>query len=335
MLPLYTPFGVSGAINPYGIQDECLYSSCPFNAHDDYAVSYAYYNDVPTAETYFKRDRVGGSLVRRNKILEEYSIESSHRKMDKRLSSYDYNRYESFSPCFDDSEISAFMNNPEVIRALHVKPQFSCYGICVEVPNWGYTSDDIILPVDVYPLLIPYLQILIYNGVLDGVVPHTDNYAWMQKMNFSVLGNTYWHAWYYTEQTKMTLQTAGYFVHYNISAVAESDSASFTFKTILDAGHMVPTDAPQQAFEMFARFVGVPLPVANNFIPSGSSSSSVYTPFTSGAIIGIVIAVVVTFIISIGATWYMASKGNCQRISVAKMTSSTITANYELATIPS
>jgi carboxypeptidase C (cathepsin A) len=165
----------------------------------------------------------------------------------------------------DSSQLSTFFNDPEVADAIHVKPLGYCYALCNGPAGWKYTKQDINLPEQIYPHLIPYLKIFVYNGVMDTVVPYTDNYAWTHKMNFTVLDKIYWKPWLYTEQTRMTLQTAGYLTEYNISHLSESPSASFSFRTFLDAGHMVPQDAPQPAFEMFATLVGADLPVPDTF----------------------------------------------------------------------
>jgi cathepsin A (carboxypeptidase C) len=276
MMTVNWPFGISGAINPYGIQDVCLFNQCPNPVGDDY-----YYDDDSNSTnmtyshftSYFDSlesddvwDRVGGSLVKKLKHLTNVALAKPERLDIVETSlPYTFQTYKSYSPCMDSSQLSTFFNDPAVQQAIHVKPLGYCYALCHGPAGWKYTKQDIVLPEQIYPLLIPYLKIFIYNGVTDAVVPYTDNFAWMQKMNFEVLDKNYWKPWFYTEQSRFTLQTAGYLTEYNISKISKCPSASFSFRTFLDAGHMVPTDAPQPAFEMFASFVGANLPIPDTF----------------------------------------------------------------------
>lgn len=64
-----------------------------------------------------------------------------------------------------------------------------------------------------------------------------------------------WHPWIYTAVDNSS-QIGGYSVKYNISSLAASKGASFEFRTIRGAGHMVPTDAPQQGMALISYFLG-------------------------------------------------------------------------------
>jgi carboxypeptidase C (cathepsin A) len=301
VLDVYYPASdVSGAINPYGVQDICLQNSCP----------------SPNGNTF--KDRVGGRLstrmrtALRNKQLK--SLKSTH--------PFDFSTFQSFSPCMDSAALSSFMNDPNVQRALHVQPLDYCYALCNTPAGWQYTSQDIVLPTQIYPELIPYLKVLIYNGVLDTVVPYTDNYAWTKAMNFSVIDGGYWKTWYYTEQSELTIQTGGYTVEYNISKVRKIPGASFVFQTVANAGHMVPQDTPQSAFEMFAVFVGTSLPVSNTFkmpLPTSSSSSD-SSGLSDGEAAGIAIVVILVFGLAIYATWFYSTKRNLNTLLITSST---------------
>ena len=48
---------------------------------------------------------------------------------------------------------------------------------------------------------------------------------------------------------------AGYAVEYDVSHLGKG---SFEFKTVRGAGHMVPTDTPEPALELFRRFLEIP-----------------------------------------------------------------------------
>lgn len=116
------------------------------------------------------------------------------------------------------------------------------------------------LPRDTYPTLVSKLKVLIYNGDWDACVPYTDNQAWTDNMGYPTLRP--WHAWTYL--TGNSSQVGGYSIKYDVSALG---GGSFEFRTVRGAGHMVPSDAPQQGLELFSYFTGV------DYKPSFTSSS--------------------------------------------------------------
>ena len=77
-----------------------------------------------------------------------------------------------------------------------------------------------------------------------------------------------WHAWSYAADSNST-QIGGYTIKYNVSSLSPAGKGSFEFRTIRGAGHMVPTDAPQQALTMFSYFIGT-----NDWSTYVSTSSS-------------------------------------------------------------
>jgi hypothetical protein len=291
---LYWDYGISGAINPYGVQDICLFNSCPTN--------------LPPSD---ERDRVGGTLLRNMKNARKYRMRMNSVSLEQESRfHFDFSSYQSFSPCLDSSEISAFMNDPEVIQAIHVRPIDFCYAICNTIPGWQYSADDISLPRDVYPHLIPYLKVVIFNGVLDTVVPYTDNYGWVKSMKFNRVEETFWSNWFYTEQKKFTKQTGGYLVEYDVSGIAKTAHASFTFKVVMGSGHLVPFDTPQAAFEMFATFVDATLPVPNLYSSPDITAVHLFvnsSKITVSLLIGIIIGIIVAFVVVIAVTWYWAT----------------------------
>eukprot|EP00054_Salpingoeca_dolichothecata_P027032 m.195908 g.195908 ORF g.195908 m.195908 type:complete len:439 (+) comp25839_c0_seq3:1515-2831(+) len=140
--------------------------------------------------------------------------------------------------CIDSIAASAYLNTPEVMSAIHVKPA-PCghWSICGNVVD--YTRTETNLPKTVYPTLIKNYFVTIYNGDADACVPYTDNEEWTSGMGYDVAEP--WRPWIVDQQV------AGYVTRY-----AAND---FTFITIKGAGHMVPQVKPHFASELFKRFL--------------------------------------------------------------------------------
>lgn len=152
--------------------------------------------------------------------------------------------------CIDSAAASGYLNNPEVMAAIHVRDPGFCWAICNTARGWTYSKTRPNLPRDTYPALVANMDVLIYNGDWDACVPYTDNEAWTENMGFSKI--TPWHSWAYTSPSGATNQVAGYAVNYDVSALG---SGSFQFITIKGGRHEVPETAPGQALEMLDRLV--------------------------------------------------------------------------------
>ena len=80
--------------------------------------------------------------------------------------------------CVNTYEASAYLNRPDVRKALHVEAAgVKDWMVCGSAEGWQYTSTRPNLPRDTYPKL-KHLEVLIYNGDWDACVPYTDNEAW-------------------------------------------------------------------------------------------------------------------------------------------------------------
>ncbi len=66
--------------------------------------------------------------------------------------------------CIDSILASEYVNQPEVMAALHVRPTASRWEVCYRAPGWSYTSTRANLPRDTYPALIENFRVVIYNG---------------------------------------------------------------------------------------------------------------------------------------------------------------------------
>lgn len=78
--------------------------------------------------------------------------------------------------CIDSILASAYLNQPSVMAAIHVKPPAQCWSVCSTAPGWTYNSTRQHLPRDTYPYLIQNMYVLIYNGDWDACVPVSDFY---------------------------------------------------------------------------------------------------------------------------------------------------------------
>mmetsp|Transcript_31760 Transcript_31760/g.32362 ORF Transcript_31760/g.32362 Transcript_31760/m.32362 type:complete len:510 (-) Transcript_31760:244-1773(-) len=152
--------------------------------------------------------------------------------------------------CLDSRAASGYLNNPEVMKAIHVKDPGFCWSICKTVPGWEYKSTRSNLPVNTYPKLVSRIAVIIYNGDWDACVPVIDNETWTASMGYEATSN--WHPWTYHSSAGQSNQVAGYAIEYDVSALGEG---SFQFITIKGGRHEVPKSAPEQALEMLRRLI--------------------------------------------------------------------------------
>eukprot|EP00607_Mallomonas_marina_P002197 CAMPEP_0182437242 /NCGR_PEP_ID=MMETSP1167-20130531/84912_1 /TAXON_ID=2988 /ORGANISM="Mallomonas Sp, Strain CCMP3275" /LENGTH=643 /DNA_ID=CAMNT_0024630087 /DNA_START=54 /DNA_END=1985 /DNA_ORIENTATION=- len=152
--------------------------------------------------------------------------------------------------CMDSAAADTYLNNPEVMKAIHVKDPGFCWSICKTVPGWEYKSTRSNLPVNTYPKLVSRIAVIIYNGDWDACVPVIDNETWTASMGYEATSN--WHPWTYHSSAGQSNQVAGYAIEYDVSALGEG---SFQFITIKGGRHEVPKSAPEQALEMLRRLI--------------------------------------------------------------------------------
>ena len=151
--------------------------------------------------------------------------------------------------CINSIAASNYMNQDDVIAAIHVKKQDFRWATCGANPKWQYNSTRQNLPRDTYPLLNNNMRVLIYNGDWDACVPYTDNEMWTSGMGYTVDHD--WHPWFYSDKSlngKNRKQLGGYSTRY-------ASPHNFTFITIRGGRHEVPETAPKRAFEMLRRLL--------------------------------------------------------------------------------
>ncbi|CAH9124310.1 unnamed protein product [Cuscuta epithymum] len=146
-----------------------------------------------------------------------------------------------YYPCGSDY-VRKYLNLPKVQEALHAnttKLPFP-WSICSPVITKWIDSPPTMIPI--YKRLIASrLQILIFSGDVDAVVPVTATRYSLDAMNLRVLKT--WHPWHYG--SKSTQVTAGYKVVYE----------GLTFATVKGSGHEVPKNKPQSAFALLNTFI--------------------------------------------------------------------------------
>lgn len=134
-----------------------------------------------------------------------------------------------------------YLNEPSVHAAAHLVVQSYKWSACAgNRISYKRTRRD--LPRDTYPFLIDSIKVTIYNGDRDTSVPYTGDEAWTEGMGY--VAKTPWHPWTYGDN-----QVAGYATVY--------EKNDFTFVTVKGAGHLMPVDAPEQAFEMIRRVLSL------------------------------------------------------------------------------
>ena len=213
-----------GNVNMYNIYGDCVSSMC---ANGDGVVR----GKVPARGELFTSS------------AEPTLVDSNHRSLQRIIP---------HGPvaCIDSAAASAYLNQPDVMDAIHVRDPGFCWAVCNTASGWTYKSTRTNLPANTYPLLVANIDVLVYNGDWDACVPYTDNEAWTENMGYSVKKS--WHSWAYTSSSGATNQVGGYAVEYDVSALGDG---SFEFITVRGGRHEVPETAPAQAMEMLTRLV--------------------------------------------------------------------------------
>lgn len=157
----------------------------------------------------------------------------------------------SFDPCSAaDDALTAWMNSPEVVAALHMGAGVAALGPWAECAGGAtlhYTRIPCDEPAQIYPGLLQNISVLVYNGDQDECIPYLQDQQWTEGMNFPVKEG--WRPWFVDNQV------AGYVTEY-----APPSGVRFTFATVKQAGHEVPMYQPLRGLAMVQRFLaGAPL----------------------------------------------------------------------------
>ncbi|XP_020222465.2 serine carboxypeptidase-like 17 [Cajanus cajan] len=132
-------------------------------------------------------------------------------------------------------------NNKTVQEALYVREGGQRWYRCNLVVKYAYNYD--------IRNVIPYqknltnsgLQILVYGGDLDMVIPHISTEKWLRNLNLTI--DTSWTPWF------VDGQVAGYKVIYS------NTGYRLTYATLKGAGHSPTEYFHERCFEMFQRWI--------------------------------------------------------------------------------
>ncbi|KAI4326352.1 hypothetical protein MLD38_031676 [Melastoma candidum] len=146
-------------------------------------------------------------------------------------------------PCTDDQVATAWLNNPDVRKALHVAEEslVGTWELCTGKIDFHHDAGSMI-PFHKNLTLRGY-RALIFSGDHDMCVPYTGSEAWTRSMGYKVVDK--WRPWLSKEQVVGYLQVYDH---------------NLTFLTIKGAGHTVPEYKPREALDFYSRFLaGTPI----------------------------------------------------------------------------
>ena len=145
-------------------------------------------------------------------------------------------KFDSDSPCVTTYGAYLLMNNATVQSQLHVPN--TTWNECSDSIFKSYTAD----PngsLDAYAYLLNQtkVNVWVFSGDTDAVVPFTDTLNWINNFNLTITET--WRAW------SVNGQIGGFTQAYN----------GLRFVSVRGAGHMVPTDKPEAASVLFQTFL--------------------------------------------------------------------------------
>lgn len=145
--------------------------------------------------------------------------------------------------CYDFSALVAYMQREDVKRQLGVPVNRSWDGPCSRtahnalMPDWVASYDSLFVP-----LLEDGIRVLVYAGLSDLTCPWLGQQRWLRALRWSGGDN-------FVGQSPRTLDVDG------LPAGEVWASGPLAFATIVAAGHEVPMDQPEAAFQLIRRFI--------------------------------------------------------------------------------
>ncbi|XP_075133523.1 lysosomal protective protein-like [Leptodactylus fuscus] len=145
-------------------------------------------------------------------------------------------------PCVNDTDVTTYLNNPEVRSALHIPNDLPPWEIC-NGNVFSHFKREMENARDQYLQLLSEkkYRILVYTGDTDMACDFLGIEWFVHSLKLKEEKS--YHPWMYKDGKQS--QIAGYAKQY----------ANLTLLTVKGAGHMVPTDKPLVAFQMFRRFI--------------------------------------------------------------------------------
>jgi len=159
--------------------------------------------------------------------------------MDSGLNPYDISKECGPAPlCYDFSHVETFMNSDTTKKALHVNEQNPSWKTCNMNINENFHADWMknFAPY-VSDLLNAGIPALIYAGDLDFICNYLGNRAWTLKLDWD-----HKHEFNTAEERD-----------WNNGAGSARTSDGLTFLQVYNAGHMVPSDQPENALRMITQ----------------------------------------------------------------------------------
>lgn len=145
-----------------------------------------------------------------------------------------------YDPCRDD-RTTTYLNSPLVKAAIHANASITWAG-CSDIVNYS-RADLLSSMLPTYDFLFTEgLQILVFSGDVDAIVPTLGTRSWLSKLALKeVAGNKPWY---------VGSQVGGWVTQYD----------KLTFATIRNAGHMVPEWQGERGLHLVKQFLaGKPL----------------------------------------------------------------------------
>ena len=146
----------------------------------------------------------------------------------------DINEYE---PC-EDNYANDYLNQESVKKAIHVKTN-TVWEECSRTTKYEL-KDKMKSTIRYYKEIIENgIKLLVYSGDVDGVCATSYTQKWVFDLGYNY--SSLWKTW------SIDGQTSGY--------ITQFKKHLFTFATVHDAGHEVPTYKPKEAFYLFSAFL--------------------------------------------------------------------------------
>eukprot|EP01035_Chromulina_nebulosa_P020399 gene20399-26470_t len=151
---------------------------------------------------------------------------------------------EDYEPCADNYMVT-YLNTLEVKQALHVDTSIT-WEECSS--SLRYNTADRLIPMQpIYQQLLAAdagLSLLVYSGDNDAVCGTIGTQEWIWDLGYTPV--TTWETWTYNGQT------AGYNTKFNITTGTDN---KLSFLTVRRAGHEVPTYVPEEALDLFSKYL--------------------------------------------------------------------------------
>ncbi|KAL1923992.1 uncharacterized protein VTP21DRAFT_7027 [Calcarisporiella thermophila] len=165
------------------------------------------------------------------------------------VNEYDIRLKDEYPKCglkwpYELENITAYLQKPEVIKALHADGKPTGWRECSGIVGGALDDDRSLPPVRLLPNILSKIPVLLYSGDQDLICNHRgteyliDNLTWNGATGLGPVPTLNWY---------IRDQLVGYY----------QMSRNLTYVLIKDGSHMVPYDKPIELLDMINRFIGV------------------------------------------------------------------------------